>query len=158
MATRKKAKKNSKKQKPTVAQKAASKKQARKKASASRKLTASAKKSAAQNKQRAKKRAAAKTVGTASQKSSRKTLPPSAVQPSSWRVQESPAGLESGDLEGLSNRETVDSESVDELLEDGDAFEAGVVSGVEAADDSDAEVRSHEVPEDDVPKEYLDED
>jgi hypothetical protein len=66
---------------------------------------------------------------------------------------------ESGDLQGLSNVEGADSESVDELLEEGNAFEAGVVSGVEDADEHDErEVHTHEVPEDDVPEEYLDEE
>ena len=66
---------------------------------------------------------------------------------------------QSGDLQGLSRREGADSESVDELLEEGNAFEADVVAGVESADDADEkEVRTHEVPEDDVPGEYLDED
>jgi hypothetical protein len=65
----------------------------------------------------------------------------------------------SGDLQGLSNVEDADSESVDELLEEGNAFEAGAVSGVEDADDHEGqEVRTREVPEDDVPGEYLDED
>jgi hypothetical protein len=51
----------------------------------------------------------------------------------------------------------VDSESVDELIEEGNAFEAGVVLGVEdAGEREEREVRSHEVPEDDVPGEYLD--
>jgi hypothetical protein len=69
------------------------------------------------------------------------------------------SGRESGDLEGLSRREEADSESVDELLEEGNSFEAGVVAGVEEADDSDEkEVYTHEVPEDDVPDEYLDPD
>ena len=58
---------------------------------------------------------------------------------------------------GLSNRASADSESVDELLDEGNAFEAGVVSGVERADNSEGkEVRTKEVPEDDVPEEYLD--
>ena len=44
---------------------------------------------------------------------------------------------------------------MDELLEEGNAFEADVVKGVEDADDADErEVRTHEVPEDDVPDEY----
>jgi len=69
------------------------------------------------------------------------------------------SGGQSGDLQGLSNRELADSESVDELLEEGNALEAGVVSGVEEADDADErEVRTREVPEDDVPEEYLDKD
>jgi hypothetical protein len=66
-------------------------------------------------------------------------------------------GGQSGDLQGLSNRETADSESVDELLEEGNAFEAEVVKGVQDADDE-GEVRTHEVPEDDVPGEYRDKD
>jgi hypothetical protein len=66
---------------------------------------------------------------------------------------------ESGDLQGLSNTASADSESVDELLEEGNAFEAEVVEGVENASDADeGEVRTHEVPEDDVPQEYLDKD
>src|SRR3954470_4102941 len=69
------------------------------------------------------------------------------------------SGARSGDMQGLSNRERADSESVDELLDEGNALEAGVVSGVEEADDSDEqEVRTREVPEDDVPEEYLDQD
>ena len=59
----------------------------------------------------------------------------------------------------MSRRELADSESVDELLEEGNAFEAGVVAGVEEADDTDErEVHTREVPEDDVPDEYLDKD
>jgi hypothetical protein len=59
----------------------------------------------------------------------------------------------------LSRRESADSESVDELLEEGNAFEADAVSGVEEADLADEkEVHTHEVPEDDVPGEYLDEE
>jgi hypothetical protein len=64
---------------------------------------------------------------------------------------------QSGDLQGLSNVESAVSESVDELIEEGNAFEADVVAGVESAGDRDEkEVRTHEVPEDDVPGEYLD--
>jgi hypothetical protein len=69
------------------------------------------------------------------------------------------SGGQSGDLQGLSNIAGADSESVDELLEEGNAFEADVVKGVQDAGDADeAEVRTHEVPGDDVPKEYLDKD
>jgi hypothetical protein len=67
------------------------------------------------------------------------------------------SGGQSGDLQGLSNLEGADSESVDELLEEGNAFEADVVAGVEhAGDTEEKEVRTHEVPEDDVLDEYLD--
>ncbi len=64
-----------------------------------------------------------------------------------------------GDLQGLSRREAADSESVDELIEEGNAFEADAVMGVEEADNMEGrEVHTREVPEDDVPGEYLDED
>jgi hypothetical protein len=67
------------------------------------------------------------------------------------------SGRQSGDLQGLSGAEGADSESVDELLEEGNAFEADVVKGVEEAENSpEREVRTHEVPEDDIPDEYLD--
>jgi hypothetical protein len=67
------------------------------------------------------------------------------------------SGEQSGDLQGLSNVQRADSESVDELLEEGNAFEADVVKGVEDAGDADeGEVHTHEVPQDDVPGEYLD--
>lgn len=69
------------------------------------------------------------------------------------------SGEQAGDLEGLSTVETADSESVDELMEEGNAFEAGVVSGVEEAGRREGkEVRTREVLEDDVPEEYLDQD
>ena len=57
------------------------------------------------------------------------------------------SGAQSGDLQGLSNVQSADSESVDELLGQGNAFEAEVVTGVEDAEDADeGEVRTHEVP------------
>lgn len=66
---------------------------------------------------------------------------------------------QSGDLEGLSRTEQADSESVEELVEEGNIVEAGAVAGVEEADAQDTrEVHTHEVPEDDVPDEYLDKD
>jgi uncharacterized protein YbjQ (UPF0145 family) len=67
------------------------------------------------------------------------------------------SGGQSGDLQGLSNIEGADSESVSELIEEGNAFEADAVAGVEHAGGTDQkEVRTHEVPQDDVPGEYLD--
>ena len=69
------------------------------------------------------------------------------------------SGGQSGDVQGLSNVEEADSESVEELAEEGQAFEAAAISGVEDAPDPDvAEVTTREVPEDDVPAEYLDND
>jgi hypothetical protein len=66
-------------------------------------------------------------------------------------------GGQSGDLQGISRAEQDDSESVEELVEEGNLWEAGAVSGVEAADnENQSEVRTHELPEDDVPEEYWD--
>jgi hypothetical protein len=57
-------------------------------------------------------------------------------------------GGQSGDLQGLSNVEGADSESVGELLEEGNAFEAEVVKGVEDVRDADqGEVRTHQKQE-----------
>ena len=67
------------------------------------------------------------------------------------------AGEQSGDLQGLSNVQGADSESVDELLQQGNAFEAEVVKGVEDAGDADeGEVHTHEVALDEVSGEYPD--
>jgi|HubBroStandDraft_2_1064218.scaffolds.fasta_scaffold535703_1 hypothetical protein len=68
------------------------------------------------------------------------------------------AGAGSGDLQGISNVEEADSESEDELLEEGQSFEAGIISGVERAGDEESEVVTHEVLEDDVPLEYDDQE
>ena len=66
---------------------------------------------------------------------------------------------QSGDNQGLSNVASGDSESVAELIEEGQYFEAEAVAGVEDAPDPDvAEVHTKQVPEDDVPSEYLDSD
>jgi N utilization substance protein A len=62
---------------------------------------------------------------------------------------------QSGDLQGISDIADADSESVKELVEQGNAFEAEAVDGVENAKDPDvSEVTTREVPEDDVPEEY----
>jgi len=66
---------------------------------------------------------------------------------------------QSGDTQGISAAVRTDSESVEELLEEGQSFEAEVVSGVENAPEPDeSEVRTKEVPEDDVPEEYRERD
>jgi hypothetical protein len=66
---------------------------------------------------------------------------------------------QSGDLQGLSDVADADSESVEELIEDGQALEAEAIEGVEDAPDADVkEVRVHERREDDVREEYLDKD
>jgi len=66
---------------------------------------------------------------------------------------------QSGDTQGLSDIEESDSESVEELVEEGQSFEAEVISGIENAPDADVdEVHTKQVPEDDVPSEYEDRD
>jgi hypothetical protein len=105
-----------------------------------------------------KKRADAKSGGAVKKQASRRRQSFDS-DASARRELGSEAAGQSGDLQGLSNVEAADSESVDELLEEGNAFEADVVAGVQSADDHEGqEVHTHEVPEDDVPGEYLDED
>ena len=78
------------------------------------------------------------------------------VKPKALRAR---AGAGGGDFGGVSTVESVDSESADELLEEGQAFESGIVSGVEDAPDADqGPVRTREVAQDDVPEEYDDKD
>jgi hypothetical protein len=75
------------------------------------------------------------------------------------KIDEETGGLEtagqSGDTQGLSNLAQADSESVAELVEEGQFFEAAVISGVENAPDADVSpVKTKQTPEDDVPLEY----
>jgi hypothetical protein len=66
---------------------------------------------------------------------------------------------QSGDTQGLSDIAEAGSQSVEELVEEGQSFEAEAIGGVEDAPDADvAEVHTKQVPEDDVPSEYLDRD
>jgi N utilization substance protein A len=66
------------------------------------------------------------------------------------------AARRQSDFQGLSRKEEADAESIAELVEEGNLFEASAVAGVEEADSEDErEVHTHEVPEDDVPDEYL---
>ena len=66
---------------------------------------------------------------------------------------------QSGDTQGLSDEEDTNSESVAELLEEGQYFEASVVGGIEDTPPADvAEVTTRQFPVDDVPAEYLEED
>jgi hypothetical protein len=108
---------------------------------------------------RSAKKKSAKKVTAKKRVRSRKTRKP--TQPGTAVFEQgavrSRSGAQSGDLQGLRDIESADSESVDELIEEGNAFEADVVAGVEHADeDQEREVHTHEVPEDDVPEEYLD--
>jgi N utilization substance protein A len=81
------------------------------------------------------------------------------VTPSGRRGLGPESGGQSGDTQGLSRRSYDDSESVEELMEEGQYMEAEAVSGVENAPDADqGEVRTRQFPEDDVPEEYKDEE
>ncbi len=137
--------KRNKKKKRSKAKKALSKKPTPKKIAA--KKTVPAKKAAPKKKKRLEK----KRVRGKSQSVETVVFEPKGLGARS--------GGQSGDLQGLSNLAGADSESVDELLEEGNAFEAEVVKGVQDVPDADeGEVRTHEVPEDDVPDEYLEKD
>ena len=165
MAAKKKTKKRQTKSKRTAGNKMTPMKKTAKK-----KL---AMKSEGPKKKLAKKKAAQKRAAGKTKAVSKKTIGAKTVSALKKRVREksqsvdtvafSPegpgtrSGWQSGDLQGLSSVEGADSESVDELLEEGNAFEADVVKGVEDAENAnEKEVRTHEVPEDDVPGEYLD--
>jgi hypothetical protein len=66
---------------------------------------------------------------------------------------------QSGDTQGLSSGDEETSESVSELIEEGQYFEAGILSGIENAPPADvSEVRVHQFLEDDVPEEYRNSD
>jgi len=66
---------------------------------------------------------------------------------------------QSGDTQGLSAVEQAGPQSVAELAKEGQALEAATIQGVEAAPDADeGEIRTKQVPEDDVPLEYLHQD
>jgi|SRR5271165_7081589 len=133
--------------KKVAAKKAASKKAAAKEKSPSKKIAARTK-------------AAGRKTGSASGPRKQIRRDDRIVDtPFSLRQSRAGSAGQSGDLQGLSNVDRADSESVDELLEEGNAFEADVVAGVEEAGNSEGkEVHTHEVPEDDVPSEYLDKD
>ena len=159
MSTKKKAKKKQpKSQQATRNKKAAMRRPAKKKIALKEQTT---KKKAASK--AAKKRVAVNAAGKKSKSARRKpirrrsqTEQTAGFSPKRTAVR---SGGQSGDLQGLSSVEAADSESVVELLEEGNAFEAAVVAGVENAGNTEpSEVRTHEVLEDDVPEEYLDRD
>jgi len=164
MVAKKKTKKRQTKSNRTVGNKRMRvKKTAKKKPAMKRKTprTKLAKKKAAQKRVSVKKKAVgkktiAKTVSVVKKqvREKRKSVDTVAFLPEEPLTR---SGRQSGDLQGLSSVQGADSESVDELLEEGNAFEADVVTGVEDAGNADEkEVRTHEVAQDDVPGEYLD--
>src|ERR1700749_3278864 len=84
---------------------------------------------AAPKKKAAKKKAAKRQPA----KKARKKGPPDNMVPFTRERARPRSGGQSGDLQGLSNVERANSESVDELLEEGNTFEAEAVAGVENA-------------------------
>ena len=64
-----------------------------------------------------------------------------------------------GDAEGLPDSAEASSESVAELLEEGQSFEASILNAIENAPPAeDGPIKIREVPEDDVPAEYLEDE
>ena len=120
---------------------------------------AAPKKLAAQKKPTTKKKLTAKKRPVAKKPTRRRAQVINPVTPTGRRGLGAASGGQSGDTQGLSRREYDDSESVEELLEEGQYAEAEAVSGVENARDADqGEVRTTQFPEDDVPEEYQNED
>jgi hypothetical protein len=152
--------------KPARKKKTVSRKKPTLKKSAARKAPSARKKTA---KRAAPKRLAAKKKSLPKKKSAKKKSAKKAmrrradvinpVTPSGRRGLGAASGGQSGDTQGLSRRSYDDSESVEELMEEGQYMEAEAVSGVENAPDADqGEVRTRQFPEDDVPEEYQNED
>ena len=158
MATKKKSTKKLTRAKKTAGRKVTPRKKRAEKAGTAKR---SAKKAAAPNKAAARKKGLKKAVsGRTAGVGNKQTRKKSQGRGGLAFSGETPgpgSGGQSGDLQGLSNVESADSQSVDELIEEGNAFEAGVVSGVEdAGRQGEKEVSTREVPEDDVPGEYRD--
>jgi len=149
-------KKSAGKKKPTLKKSAA-----RKKVAAKNKRTKKdvARKSVAKNQSAAKKKSSAKKKPAAKKATRRREEVINPVTPSGRRGLGPESGGQSGDTQGLSRRSYDDSESVEELMAEGQYMEAEAVSGVENAPDADqGEVRTRQFPEDDVPEEYQNED
>ena len=146
-AKKKSKRKTAKSKSKTVKKKPASRKSARKTASSKKSL-----KRKAPTKKAAKRRARPRPASVSAERELQQEI-------RSRRLSGGTTQARQSDFRGLSRAEEADSESVDELVEEGNIFEAGAVAGVEEADDSDErEVHTHEVPEDDVPEEYLEKD
>ena len=160
-------KKTTGKKKPSQKKSAANKKLAAKKKpikksarkSVAQKQSAANKKSAVKKKPVAKKKSVAKKKAVARKATRGRAETINPITPRGRRGLGAESGGQSGDTQGLSRQSYDDSESVEELMEEGQYMEAEAVSGVENARDADqGEVRTREVAEDDVPEEYKDED
>src|SRR6476646_12065221 len=154
-------KKTSRKKKSVGKKTTLKKSSARKKTSAKKKPAkkAAARKPVAKKKSTLKKKSAAKKKPVAKKGTRRRAEVINPITPSGRRGLGPESGGQSGDTQGISRRSYDDSESVEELMEEGQYMEAEAVSGVENAPDADqGEVRTRQFPEDDVPEEYQNED
>jgi len=152
------ARKKSARKKKTVSRKKPTLKKKIAKAAKNKKKLAAVKKPSAKARPAVKKKRAAKKK-SAAKKATRRADVINPVTPSGRRGLGAASGGQSGDTQGLSRRSYDDSESVEELMEEGQYMEAEAVSGVENARDADqGEVRTTQFPEDDVPEEYQNED
>jgi hypothetical protein len=154
-------KKPARKKKPVSRKKPTSKKSAARKRAPAKKAVrrTAARKSMAKKKSTVKKKSAAKKKPVAKKTTRRRAEVINPITPSGRRGLGAASGGQSGDTQGLSRRSYDDSESVEELLEEGQYAEAEAVSGVENARDADqGDVRTTQFPEDDVPEEYQNED
>jgi hypothetical protein len=155
-------KKTSRKKKSASKKKSTLKKSAAKRAASPKKKTtrkAASKKLATNKKSLPKKKSSAKKKPATKKATRRRADVINPVTPSGRRGLGAASGGQSGDTQGLSRRSYDDSESVEELMEEGQYMEAEAVSGVENAPDADqGEVRTRQFPEDDVPEEYQNED
>jgi hypothetical protein len=133
--TKKKANNKKKSKKRAVAKKARGKKVARKKTAA-----------------RANRQRAAKNLRARRQRLSRGLDSGRATVIPESEPERSLAAGQSGDVEGLSDIEDADSESVEELAEEGQDYEAEIVSGVERAADRPGEEVRTDVEEEERPR------
>jgi hypothetical protein len=155
-------KKPARKKKAIGRKKPTLKRSAARRAPSARKKTAkkaAPKKLAAKKARGAKKKSATRKKPVTRKATRRRAEIINPVTPSGRRGLGADSGGQSGDTQGLSRRSYDDSESVEELMEEGQYMEAEAVSGVENAPDADqGEVRTRQFPEDDVPEEYQNED
>jgi hypothetical protein len=140
------------KKKTTRAKKVVGKRKITPRTKAARGKKASRGKMSARSSRTTRRRAVQREISSGSERSSLGVGPFETTERPAKRGLGQNAAGQSGDLQGLSRAIDVDSESVEELVEEGQAFEADAINGVENAPDADqGEVRVHERPEDELP-------
>jgi hypothetical protein len=139
-----------------MAQKKKAKKRSKATQNAARRAKPQARKRTASKRKTAPKKRAPRRGADALATRGIETVALSAVRP---KARSARVGAGGGDYSGVSPVQGADSESPRELLDEGQSFEAEVVDAVQNAPNADrSEVRTREVPEDDVPPEYQDAD